>query len=361
MFLQVFFVASFAYSEPEKEPAFRRIFDIAIENKVGGEVRVERLDGSAETIGKVLAAAGAINEKGYTASGWSLDSTVAACAVNAVHIRVRQGVEGKGAIFSVLPKEFFEEPEDYNSYYSSSSSIMTDIPAGSLIFGGGFSPFVGSAVEVLTDGEWGPLPSDFAPREGDTVRIRVGRLEPRIASIEFDNSVGGAVTVRYVDGAEEVVARVLRTIGGVGRFGGSLYADVGRIRANHSGVICVSVSPPGAIGGFQIIPEKHSQSPELKYVFELTQWMIVGPPTAGGESIVSTAPLFSDALRPVYFPMGEKGRTIGQMLDMFIVQVRIDGGPWERPPTVTGRVDDGLSGLSHVRILFPLEGEFLRD
>ncbi|MFH1538095.1 MAG: hypothetical protein ABIH66_03995, partial [bacterium] len=240
------------------------------------------------------------------------------------------------------------------------SSIMTDIPAGSLIFGGAFSPLVGNAVEVLTDGNWGSLPSDFAPIEGDTLRVRVTQREPRIASIEFDNSIGGFVTVRYVRGAEKVVAQVLRTVGGVGRFDGSLYADVGRLRANHSGVICISTSPPGQIGGFQIIPEKHSLSPEMKFALELTQWMIVGPPTAGGEPIAATAPLFSEALRPVYFPMGEKGRSIEQMLDMYIVQVRLKDGPWQRMPARTGRDDSTLQDVTHIRILFPLEAEFLR-
>ncbi|MFH1538534.1 MAG: hypothetical protein ABIH66_06220, partial [bacterium] len=161
--LLTFVSAAVSYSE---ETENRLFFDVVIENRAGGAIRVERPGAQPETIGKVLAAAGAANTKGYTASGWARDSAVAATAVNAVHVRIREE-EGRGVIFSILPKEFFEEPEDYNSYYNSSSSIMTDIPAGSLIFGGAFSPLVGNAVEVLTDGNWGSLPSDFAPIEGD--------------------------------------------------------------------------------------------------------------------------------------------------------------------------------------------------
>lgn len=347
-------------AEDTATPRFVKLFDVIVENKVGGEIRVEKTGAPPEIVGSVLAAAGAVNPKGYTASGWAEDSAVAAVAVNAIHIRVRQGAE-TGVIFSLLPREFYQMPQDYKSYYNSSSSIMTDISAGAAVFGGSWSPFVGSAVEKLSGADWSPLPADYVPAEGDTFRISVERLEPAVMSIEFDNSFGGPVTVNFVDGASKIVAQVFKPVAGVGRFDGSLYADVGRLRANHTGVVCVSTSPVGQIGGFQIIPDKHGMSAEMKFARTLTQWMVVGPLNYGDPSTAGSNPLFSAAIRPVYHPVGGRGRTIEQMLDSYIVQARIGGGPWTRMPTVTGRVDDALANVSHIRILFPIEADFLKE
>jgi hypothetical protein len=87
---------------------------------------------------------------------------------------------------------------------------------------------------------------------------------------------------------------------GVGRFVGSYFSEVGRLRANHNGVIDISTSPRGAVGSFQIVPANHAMSPETHYIRELTQWMVVGPVSALDPSWEGTGPLFSSFLRPRY-------------------------------------------------------------
>ena len=78
-----------------------------------------------------------------------------------------------------------------------------------------------------------------------------------------------------------------------GRFEGTEFTGVGRIRANHPGVICISTSKEGKLGGFQIIPARHAQV--LSEVYgPLDQWMVVGPDLEGSE------PLFRGHLRPSY-------------------------------------------------------------
>jgi len=83
------------------------------------------------------------------------------------------------------------------------------------------------------------------------------------SEIEFENRFGGFVTLKYPNGESKVVAQVLKPVEGVGRFGGSLYGNTGRIRANHTGVICIITSPHGQVGGFQILPDNHGMSPEM--------------------------------------------------------------------------------------------------
>ena len=92
----------------------------------------------------------------------------------------------------------------------------------------------------------------------------------------------------------------------------------------------------------------------------LTQWMVIGPASVDDPSTEGVAPLFRYFIRPVYYAMGAQGRTIEQMLDMFIVQVKIKDGGWQRVPEVTGREDAGLADLTAVRILFPLDPDLLK-
>lgn len=342
--------------EEENHPEFVPLFNILIENKKDGKIIIEEGE-EQKIIGTVLSAAGTVNRQGYTASGWARAGTVAATAVNAVHIKVGQAGT-KGVLFSMLPKELYEKPKNYKSYYDSSSAIVTDMPAGTLMFGGEFSPFVGNKVFLVKGEERIPIPEDYSPVEGDTVEIHVEQPLMLPEEIEFENRFGGFIRLRYVDGREKVIGQVLKPVAGVGRFEGSVYADVGRIRANHTGVICVSTSPVGKIGGFQIIPDNHGMSPEMKFARLLTQWMVVGPPSVDDPSTEGTAPLFSYFIRPVYFPLGQRGRTLDQMLDMYIAQARINGGEWQRMPAVTGRVDDALVDVTHIRILFPLKADF---
>ena len=171
--------------------------------------------------------------------------------------------------------------------------------------------------------------------------------------VDFENRPGGRVIAYGSDGVK-VIARVVRKIGGVGRFGGTAYQGVGRIRASHSGVIDVSTSKRGEIGGIQIMPLKHAlTSKEMINAWKLTQWMIVAP-IPGGPDLEGTEPLFKSALVPgpqlkdrlpdVWSYYGRKP----------LVLCRRDGGAWERLPDAAGKVDDALRDVTHLRIYFPV-------
>ncbi len=342
----------------ENQPEMIELFRVRFENQRDGKIETNLKAGAAgwRQIGKVLLPAGAVSGNGYTASGWAPEGRIAATAVNAVHVKIRLEKE-RGVLFSLLPKEFYEPPKNYSSYYQRNSSIVTDIAGGGLFFGGNESPLIGNKVLFSRGGtEDTPIPTDYVPAEGDILTVVVERPKRYPSEIEFENRFGGFVTVRYSGGDSKVIAQVLKPVAGAGRFTGSAYTGVGRIRANHTGVICISTSPTGEIGGFQIIPENHGMSAEMSNARLLTQWMVIGPPSVLDPSLEGVAPFFRYFIRPVFFPNEAPGdKTIDQLLEQFIVQVRINNGDWVRMPSVVGRADDALKDVSHVRILFPLE------
>jgi len=347
------------------EAAPAQEFQLIIENARGGRILAVE-EGKAQEIGRVLAPCGAISREGFTASSWAPDSSVCATAVNAIHLKIANNPEtGRGCLITLQPREFLDfDPANYGSYFSQSSSIFTDIPAGSGIFGGMYAPLVGSPLRFERgDNPPSPLPPDYTPREGDRLLVDI-RRETDIDYIEFDNSFGGYITVKRLGQQPEVIGQVLKPVAGVGRFGGTTYARVGRIRANHPGVLDISTSPMSEIGGFQIIPREHAMSPEMTFARTLTQWMVVGPIDGREPSWEGLPPLFYRHLYPSYLPLlGSQPGTDGvsalnRLLSRFYVLGRKRGSQeWEPLPTVTGRVDDALVDLGAIRIYFPLPAD----
>ncbi|MFA4844818.1 MAG: hypothetical protein WC632_07735, partial [Candidatus Margulisiibacteriota bacterium] len=262
----------------ENTPIFKEQYRIKIWNQAGGTVEVSADGGKSYVqLGKVVYPTIKTNPEGYAASRWVGDGRIAATAVNAIHIKTALGAAtGSGVIFSLLPREFLKTQSRYRSYLSSDSSLYTDIPAGESIFGGEYSPFVGNRVMLSRPGyAIVPLPVGYVPQLNDKLYIMVERAADQPKEIIFENKFGGKVTVNYFAGGEKVIGEVLRPVIGVGRFDGTKYASVGRLRANHPGVIDVCTSRLGKIGGFQIVPSLHGQT--MKSVRELTQWLVVGP------------------------------------------------------------------------------------
>jgi hypothetical protein len=312
------------------------IYRIRVVNDLGGDIAASRDAGKTwEMLGHVLGYCEKDAQEGYTASKWAPMSAVAATAVNAIHIRTGYNtVADRGVVFSVLPKELMTEAGlKLASFASPDASIYTDIPGGTGLFGGHWSPMVGNPVALETAEGLQALPLDYAPKRGDAFVIRV--LEPADApkSITFENRFGGFITLERWDGGTDQVGQVLKPVCGVGRFTGSQYADVGRLRANHTGVICVSVSPAGSIGGFQIIPREHAMSPEMNNARLLTQWMVIGPLDARDPSWEGVAPLFRDYLRPSWAADDwDQADWLRRMMDRTSVEVRVKGGPWQEMP-----------------------------
>lgn len=352
-----------------EEPLAHEILRLRVVNDNGGPIAASKDGGATWTaLGCVVQYTTQVNRKGYTASKWVASGHVAATSVNAIHISAGYNAEeDRGVVFSLLPKEFLTAPKNYSSFLSPDSSIYTDLPAGTAIFGGGEAPFVGNDVLLETRDGLGPLPPGYVPAQGDVLVIIVAKPVRYPSDAVFENCVGGAVTLGYPEGAREQIGTVVRPVQGVGRFLGSVYADSGRIRANHAGVIDVSTSPLGRLGGFQIIPLGHAHSPEMENAWKLTQWMIVSPLEDCPDPLRqwgAITPLFYGYLRPDYRPDDLQAPDWeNRLLARFLVDVDMGEG-WRPLPAFSLSADpaaplpdwagSALAKVRRIRLLFPL-------
>lgn len=349
---------------------FTEIYRIEVYNKAGGQIAVSQDNGDTwKRLGRVMYPCQKTNEDGYTASKWAKIGSVAASAINAIHIKTDTNAKnGRGVVFSLVPLEMQNPPGYYNSFLSPDSSIYTDIPAGQSIFGGGYSPFVGNPIEYIRGTEESkPIEAGYVPKLDDVLFIKVLRPSFYPESIIFENKFGGAVRIDFGGGNEIVVGEVLKPVQGVGRFSGTQFAGTGRIRANHTGVIDISTCGIGKTGGFQIIPSIHGMSPEMGKARTMTQWMVVGPTTISGEALEGQAPLFSYYLQPKYMPMDlDSPDLINDLLGRFIVDVKLSGSDqWQPMPSfwidpdlnkpLPEWANTALKNVTHIRILFPVE------
>lgn len=351
----------------ENNPVFKEHFRIKIWNQAGGTIEVSSDQGKNwQAVGKVIYPTEKTNADSYAAAAWVPDGKVAATAVNAIHIRTAQeAASGSGVIFTLLPKEFLKPLSLYRSYLSPDSSIYTDIPAGQAIFGDKYSPFVGNSV-LLARANYSIVPFiGYIPEVGDKIYLIVERPVNYPKELLFENKPGGLVTANYFTGQSRVIAQVVKPVNGVGRFEGGKYASVGRIRANHAGVIDVSTSRLGGIGGFQIVPAAHAA--KLKYPMENGQWLVVGPVGSGEASLEGTAPLFKYFIKPDY---GQDDLLANdwenKLLGRFLVEVKLRGAENWQPMSaeefddydLTGEIpawaNNVLQNISHIRILFPI-------
>jgi len=353
---------------PENRPMMTEMYRIRIINSVDGTIEASENKGQTWiNLGHVLIPIKIVSDQGYTASKWIDDGDVAATAVNAIHIKTDYNTaDDKGVIFNISPKEYFIA--DPKLRPTQEATIYTDIKAGQAIFGGGYSPFVGNKVSTSdANGNLYPVKTGYIPKLGDMIVITVERPSRYPKEIVFENRFGGLITIKYIDGEKRYIGQVLRPIEGVGRFLGSEYADVGRIRANHAGVICIATSPLGQIGGFQIIPAGHGMSKEMITARTLTQWMVIGPTNALDPSFEGMAPFFKYYLQPRYneddieHPDWKK-----RLLERFLVEVKYRGKEgWQMMPVYQMALDKQLpkwantamEDISHIRILFPVYTE----
>ena len=295
---------------------------------------------------------------------------VAATAVNAIHIKTTAEADGRGVIFSLLPKEFYDPPRGYRSYFSPDASIYTDIPAGTAIFGGEYAPFVGNKVMVFRTGyAYQQIPPSYIPWPNDRIYLIVEVPADYPKEIDFENRAGGKVVIKYFGGEDKELGTVVFPVRGIGRFEGSKYASAGRIRANHAGVIDVSTSPQGSLGGFQIIPAYHAAN--IKYAYGAPQWLVVAP-VSGEASLEGTAPLFRSFIKPDFLADDlQKDNWDERLLDRFLVDVKLKDDPtgqWQPMPVqgfepyyltggISKKLNNALSNVSDIRILFPIDSK----
>ncbi len=344
------------------------IYRLRIVNDSHGLISGSRDCGASwVALGHVLTYTQKVAEEGYTASKWAPLSAVAATAVNAMHIRTGyNAAKDRGVVFSIMPVEILTEMgRKLQSFYSPDASIYTDIPAGTLIFGSQWAPILGNPVELERGANLVPMPLNYVPQRGDVFVIRV--LQPMNSPMEFvfENRFGGFITVVDWEGHQQLIGQVLKPVQGVGRFTGTQYAAPGRLRANHNGVIDISVSPHGCIGGFQIIPREHAMSPEMTRARTMTQWMVVGPLDARDPSWEGVAPLFRDYLHPNWSDNDWDGPDwLQRVTSRVLIEVRIKNGPWQPVPQFSFDPDlnkplpdwanTALEDVTHVRIVLPV-------
>ncbi len=347
---------------------------IRIDNSPGGLVQVS-VDGGRTwgCVGRVTTPANA-RIIGFAAASYTPQGTVAATAVHGIRIKTGQQALGVGksqmpVIFSIVPLEFARIPEGYGGHVPRSSGILTDICAGHSIFRNQ-SPYVGNKVYFERERKLMPLPEDYTPTVGDVFVITVTRPHDSPTEVVFENTAGGRVTAKYADSTSKHIARVVRPVTAVGRYDGTTFTGVGAINTNHGGVITIStapVAPPatregGEVetrGGFMIQPSRHVlEQNETK-----PQVMVIAPVDESKPALEGTPPLFSGHIDLRRFPESPENSCR--------VQVKIDGGPWERPPEIVGRVDDAFtagylesyfrkteyprhieSGVTSIRLLF---------
>jgi hypothetical protein len=368
LLLLVGFGTAFAVSplDYENTPNFQEQYRLKVWNLPGGTIEVSSDKGKSwQRVGSVIFPTERTNSDAYAAAAWVPDGKVGATAVNAIHLKVSTEADGRGVVFSLLPRELLVKPKGYNSYFNPTSSIYTDIPAGTAIFGGGFAPYVGNIILLSRPGyAIVPWPTGYPPQLGDKIYILVDKPVDYPKEIVFDNKKGGAVTITYFNGVERVVGRVVKPVSGVGRFEGTLYAAPGRIRANHAGVIDVSTSRLGAIGGFQIVPAQHAAT--LKYPMASPQWLVIGPLDSSAEVFEGRAPFFKYFIKPAYSADDlAKDDWESKLLDRFLVEVKLKGSDkWQPVPIweyndyyLTGSVppwaNNALAKVEAIRILFP--------
>ena len=354
----------------------KEIARLRIQNSVGGVIEGSRDKGRTwEPIGHVLQPTNKVNRKGFTASKYAMVGGVAATAVNAIHLKAGYNArDDRGIIWSLAPKADTEAGKNsLQSEVSPGSAAFTDIRGGGGIFGGPFTPFVNNPIFLDNDrdNKLKPIPDGYVPKIADVWTIRIERPRRYPREIVFENRFGGLITIQYPAEEPRVVGQVLRPVQGVGRFVGSYFSEVGRLRANHCGVIDISTSPYGKIGSFQIVPANHAQSPETHYIRELTQWMVVGPVSALDPSWEGAAPLYSSFLRPRFdAPVNRKSFSpdlwdkdpMEGLLGRFRFQVKMRGSQvweplpmlWMEPKAALPKwAATALKNVTHLKIWFP--------
>lgn len=345
---------------------------LRVHNIAGGEIEGSRDGGQTwQTIGHVLQPTQKVNRRGFTASKYAPVGSIAATAVNAIHLKASQNKpENRGVIWSLSPKADTEAGRvSLQSEVAPGASAFTDIPGGSGIFGGPFTPFVGNPISLDNnrDNTLSPLPDNYVPKLGDSWTVLIQRPRDHPREIVFENRFGGQVTIQYRGEEARVIGTVLKPVVGVGRFVGSYFSEVGRLRANHNGVIDVSTSPRGVVGSFQIVPATHANAPELSYIQTSTQWMVVGPVSVLDQTPEGVAPLFSSYLRP-RFDVSDIANSdpVEGLAGRFLFEVKLRDAKgkisdWQPMPTFWLRANAPLpdwaktclSNMTALRIRFP--------
>ncbi|MDR3076876.1 MAG: hypothetical protein LBU26_06210 [Synergistaceae bacterium] len=313
-----------------EDPA-RLMFTIHVPMEPGAQAQVIFPDGTAKDMGRVHSVPGKSRHPSFTASKYGIGGQVIATASNAHHIQISVE-EGTGRTMSLIPSQTF-----VNAPGLDTSFIIEGIGGSGLW--GEYSPFAGSPVYVVNQIGVPVLFNNISLfRFATALEIRVYRPEREIEYFEIENIDGGKAW--YHDAAgDHQFAVVESRVSGTGRFEGSMFQGLGRVRANHPGVICVSTCDKREIGGFQIVPLSHTYSSEMQKTRQMHQYLILRG--VNFEDIAGQSPFFKGWLRP-----GDVDVTDGKT---GWVTCRING-TWQELPNVSGLTEGTLDNVEAFRI-----------
>jgi hypothetical protein len=307
------------------------MFTIHIPAEPGEQAKVIFPDGQSIDAGKVRGVPIKSRYPGFTASKYGIGGQVIASAANAHHIQV--SVEsGEGRTISLIPSETFVAASGMGT------SFVVEGVGGAGLWGR-YAPFVGSPVYIINQVGVPVLFNNMDLfKYARAIEIRVYRPDDEIEYIEIENKEGGLAW--YHDGeGDHQFAVVESGVTGTGRFEGSLYQSLGKVRANHPGVICVSTTNKYDIGGFQIVPLTHTYSKELQKTRRMSQYIVLRG--VDFEDLTGHAPFFREFIRP--------GESEDASSRVGSVVCRIEG-QWRELPLVSGLTENSLSKIEAFRI-----------
>ncbi|MDR1514751.1 MAG: hypothetical protein LBS45_03575 [Synergistaceae bacterium] len=307
------------------------MFTIHIPAELGEQAKVIFPDGRSIDVGKVRGVPIKSRYPGFTASKYGIGGQVIASAANAHHIQV--SVEGGlGRTISLIPSETFVAASGMGT------SFVVEGVGGAGLWGR-YAPFVGSPVYIINQVG---VPVLFNSMDlfkyAKAIEIRVYEPEDEIDYIEIENKEGGLAW--YHDGkGDHQFAVVESGVTGTGRFEGSLYQSLGKVRANHPGVICVSTTNKYDIGGFQIVPLTHTYSKEMQKTRRMSQYIVLRG--IDFEDLTGHAPFFRGYIRPS--ESEDALSRVGSVVCMI-------GGQWRELPLISGLTEGSLADVEAFRI-----------
>lgn len=312
-----------------EDPA-RLMWTIRIPVAIGDMAQIRFPDGSSIDIGRVLAVPTASRHPGFTASKYGMGGQIIATAANTHHIQI-DVEDGAGRTMSIVPMRTYVAASGTNSSFVIEGE-------GGIGLWGRYSPFVGSPVYVINQiGVPVLFNTEQVYKFASAIEVRVYRPIDDIEYFEVENKQFGRAWYHDSTGDHEF-AVVEQKVSGTGRFEGTLFVEPGMVRANHPGVVCVSTSERGTIGGFQIVPRSHTFSHELQKTRRMTQYIVLRGPEF--EDLTGMPPFYREHVRP---GDASEPSTAGRVI------CRIDG-EWRPMPIITGLTERTLDKIEAFRI-----------
>ena len=177
--------------QPENDEETIEIGRVRLHNIKNGEIEGSRDEGKTwGVIGHILVPCIKVNVLGFNASKYGQNGSVVATAVNAIHLRTGYNAkENRGIIWSLAPlAETAAGRNSLQQEISPQSAAYTDMPGGTGLFGGPFTPFVGNPLFLDNDrnNSLAPLPLDYIPKLGDSWVWQVRRPKRYPREIVFE-------------------------------------------------------------------------------------------------------------------------------------------------------------------------------